>query len=215
MTEQVGLGVQFRDLAQQREAYRLGGWIFIASEVMLFSGLFLAYLIARMSHPAGFAEGSQELHHLLGSINTGVLLTSSLTMAFAVQAVEKRDYRRSSRWLWVTLVLGIAFLAIKGYEWHEEFLHGRVPGLSFTYTGPHGPGVLLFYWFYFTSTGLHALHVTIGVLCNLWFALVCRYKDHWIPDPSPVVLAGLYWHLVDLVWIFLFPLLYQIGGAPS
>jgi len=207
------LGMQFSDLRQQKDAYRLGAWVFVASEIMLFAGIFLVYLIGRMTHPEAFTEGSHELNQFLGTVNTGILLTSSFSVAVAVSKAEDKKYRTASWLLLLTAVMGICFLGIKAYEWYEEYERARVPGLNFTYEGEHLPGLLLFFWFYFTSTALHAIHVTIGVLVNLWFAWVCRYRAHWVPDPSPVVLSGIYWHLVDLVWIFLFPFLYLVGGA--
>ena len=207
-----GLGIQFRSLEQQKEAYRLGAWVFVASEVMLFSGLFLVYLIGHLTHFQAFKIGSHELNLTLGTVNTALLLTSSLFMAIAVKKAEEGRMKAASLLLVVTALMGIMFLGIKGFEWYEELKKARVPGINFSYHGPHAPGVLLFFWFYFTSTVLHALHVTVGVFSNLWFALVCRFRPQWIPDPSPVVIAGIYWHLVDLVWIFLFPFLYLVGG---
>jgi cytochrome c oxidase subunit 3 len=179
---------------------------------MLFSGLFMAYLIGRLTHPTAFADGSAELNHVLGTVNTAILLTSSFTMALAVNHAEEKNYGTSSWLLLLTSLLGAVFLGIKVFEWVEEYRHARVPGIHFVYEGEHLQGMLLFYWFYFTSTALHAVHLTIGLASNLWFALVARFKPQWIPDPSPLVLGGIYWHLVDLVWIFLYPLLYLIGG---
>ena len=207
-----GLGIQFRNLKQQKEAYSMGAWVFVASEIMLFSGLFLAYLIGHLTHFQGFEIGSHELNLTLGTLNTALLLTSSFTMAVAVKKAQQGRMKAASRLLLLTALMGAVFLGVKGFEWYEEFERARIPGIAFSYRGPHSQGVLLFFWFYFTSTALHALHVTVGLLCNLWFALVCRFRPHWIPDPSPVVIAGIYWHLVDLVWIFLFPFLYLVGG---
>jgi cytochrome c oxidase subunit III len=206
------LGMQFDTLEQQKEAYRIGGWIFVGTEVMLFSGLFLAYLIGRLAHPEGFAHASGHLDVMLGTLNTAVLLTSSYFMALAVTRAETQRHKTASIFLLVTALLGSAFLGIKIYEWWHEYHKAMVPGVRFDYLGPHLQATRLFLWTYFTATGLHALHLSIGIVVTLWFCLVCRFWPNLIPDPSPLVLGGLYWHLVDLIWIFLYPLLYLIGG---
>ena len=184
---------QFVDAEQEEQAYSLGMWIFLGSELMLFGGLFLAYSYARFTHPNEFAQASLLLERGLGAVNTAVLLTSSTVMAFAVD-------RRQRRLLLLTALLGLVFLGVKGYEWHQEFLHHKVPTTEFVGL----PGERLFFFFYFTLTGLHAFHLSLGVLAVLVFALRARPRHE-------LMMLGLYWHLVDLLWFFLYPLLYLIG----
>lgn len=161
---------------------RLGMWIFLGSEMMLFGGLFLAYTVGRLSDPPGFALGSHHLEVSLGTLNTALLLTSSWTVALAVE--------RGRRWLlWPGLLLGLAFLAVKGYEWHEHW--------QYIHSG-------MFFWFYYVMTGLHAVHVLLGLLA---FTLLLL---GYLAEELPVV--ALYWHLVDIIWIFLFPCLYLVGS---
>lgn len=221
MTEAV-LEEQFVDLDQQRQAYALGMWAFLASELMLFSGLLLAYTVGRLTHYQGFVAGSHELKRLLGGLNTAVLLTSSTTVAFAVERAKQRRWSAVTVLLLVTAALGSGFLGIKLYEWSLEFRHHLIPGSGFEEASR---GTELFFWFYFVLTGLHAVHLTIGVLAMLTFAWLMHRRSpillsevgsaEGLPDPeapSPIVMLGLYWHLVDLVWFFLYPALYMIGS---
>jgi len=187
---------QFVDAQQEEQAYSLGMWIFLGSEMMLFGALFLAYSYARYTHQSEFAQASLEMERWLGALNTAVLLTSSTIMAFAVD-------RRDRRLLWLTAFLGLVFLGIKGFEWSQEFLHGKVPAAHFV----GSPGERLFFFFYFTLTGLHAFHLAAGVLAVSFFALRTRPRHE-------LTMLGLYWHLVDLLWFFLYPLLYLIGNRP-
>lgn len=192
---------QFVDRQQEHEAYSLGMWIFLGSELMLFGALFLAYSYGRFYHQQEFAQASLQMEWLLGAVNTAVLLTSSTVMAFAVD----RGERVPARLLWLTALLGTIFLAIKGYEWHQEFLHHKVPGAQFQ----GGAGERLFFFFYFTLTGLHGFHLSLGILAVLFFAITARRRK-----ADEVMMLGLYWHLVDLLWFFLYPLLYLIGTRP-
>lgn len=194
----------------QQEAYRQGGWMFLVSEIMLFGGVLMAYLVGRLAHPDAFASASGELDVMLGSINTAILLTSSLTMAVAVQMGRKGRPRGTVFWLLLTALLGLVFLGIKGYEWMIEIGKGDLPGRAFLGQGTERAGTGLFFWLYFTATGLHALHLSLGVLTLTGFAALYRWRAPAIPDY--LVLLGLYWHLVDIIWIFLFPLLYLVGG---
>ena len=202
---------QFDDLAQQHEADTLGMWAFLLTEVMLFGGLFLGYAVYRWSFPEAFAEASHRLDVWLGSINTAVLIGSSLTMALAVHSAQTNDRRGLTRFLLLTILLGLVFLGIKGTEYLHKFEEHLVPGVSFAYPGPHARHAQLFFSFYFGMTGLHAFHmlVSIGLLAVLvWRARRgCFSADYY----APVELIGLYWHFVDIVWIFLFPLLYLLG----
>lgn len=196
---------QFVDRKQEHEAYSLGMWIFLGSELMLFGGLFLAYSFGRFYHQVEFAQASLQMERLLGAVNTAVLLTSSTIMAFAVDRAERGNWRGAARLLYATALLGTIFLGVKGYEWHQEFLHHKVPGTGFE----GGAGERLFFFFYFTLTGLHAFHLSLGILAVLFFALRARHRS-----ADEVMMLGLYWHLVDLLWFFLYPLLYLIGSRP-
>jgi cytochrome c oxidase subunit 3 len=211
---------QFVDLRQQQEAYKMGMWAFLGSEMMLFGGLFLAYTVGRISHYDSFVQGSHELHRLLGGLNTAVLLTSSATMAFAVERSKLRRWGSVVALLLVTAVLGLAFIGIKTYEWSLEYNQGLIPGAHFS---DPGKGLELFYWFYFVMTGLHAIHLTIGVgavLTTAWLLhrrspiVLSEASDDSGEPPSPIVMLGLYWHLIDLIWVFLYPALYLVRGGP-
>jgi len=207
------LAHQFEDLGQQHEAASLGMWVFLATEVMFFGGLFAGYTIYRNLLPAGFAAGSHMLNVTIGAINTAVLIASSLTMALAVRAAQIGKRNALLTFLILTMLLGLTFIILKlTLEWRHDYLEGLAPGLNFTYAGPNPKSVELFFCFYFTMTGVHALHmvVGVGVLAFLW---VQAWRGRYGPDRfNPVEGAGLYWHFVDIIWIFLFPLLYLIGG---
>jgi len=207
------LAHQFEDLEQQKEASSFGMWIFLATEVMFFGGLFAGYTIYRSFYLPGFEEGSRRLSVAIGAINTGVLICSSLTMALAVRAAQLGMRKLLMAFLACTMLLGAAFVYIKlMLEWRHDYLEGFAPGVNFTFTGPHAHSVEMFFIFYFTMTGVHALHMVIGegILATL---LILAWKGRFNPEHyNAVETAGLYWHFVDIVWIFLFPLLYLIGG---
>jgi cytochrome c oxidase subunit 3 len=211
------LAHQFDDLQQQREADELGMWLFLCTEVMFFGGLFLAYTIYRTQDEAAFAAASQKLDLFWGTFNTAVLLTSSLTMALATHAAETMQRRRLIVLLAVTMVLGSAFLGIKGLEYHQKYVHGLMPllGLPFEWHGPSAGHAELFFDLYFLMTGVHAAHMFIG-LGILLILLVNAIRGGLLGDSSaPVHIMGLYWHFVDIVWVFLFPFLYLIGARSS
>ena len=216
------LAHHFDTLGQQQEAATLGMWVFLVTEVLFFGGLFATYCIYRHWYPGAFAAGSHELSITLGGINTAVLITSSLTMALAVHAAQLGERRRLMILLILTMVLGAAFLGIKGVEYRDKFTHHHVPGPScgadpaatprcFQFEGEHAKQAQIFFSLYFVMTGLHAIHMIIGLgvmAVMLWWAwngtITAAYH-------SPIEVSGLYWHFVDIVWIFLFPLLYLIG----
>lgn len=208
---QSALAFQFDDLAQQREASSLGMWVFLATEVLFFGGLFLAYTTYRVLYPQGFAAASQQLDVVLGTINTGVLLSSSLTMALAVHAVRSDRRKLLVGFLLLTAFLGALFLGIKGFEYYKEYQEQLVPVLNFAYAGADPQKVKLFFYLYFAMTGLHALHLTIGITVVGVLALL-SWRDRFSAQHyTPIELTGLYWHFVDIVWVFLYPLLYLIG----
>ena len=205
------LAHHFDTVEQQREASSLGMWVFLAQEVMFFGGLFLTYLVYRSAYPITFAEASHHLSVPLGGTNTVILITSSLTMALAVFASETGKHKMLMAFLLLTLFLGMGFLGIKTIEYHDKYIDHLIPGLGFTYHGPHGPQAQIFFSLYFVMTGMHALHMVIGMGLLIWLMALAR-KGKFSPEyHSPVELFGLYWHFVDIVWIFLFPLLYLIG----
>lgn len=205
------LAEQFDDLEQQREASSLGMWVFLITEIMFFGGMFAAYVVYRTFHPGLFAEGSHHLDVTLGGINTAVLISSSLTMALAVYASQVGDRKMLVGFLVVTALLGLVFLGIKSVEYYHKYEDHLIPGRYFVYSGPHAREVELFLFIYFAMTGLHALHMIIGVGI-LTVLIVLAWRDKFSPEyHTPVEVSGLYWHFVDIVWIFLFPLLYLIG----
>ena len=205
------LAHQFDDLAQQREAATLGMWVFLVTEVLFFGGLFLVYSVYRTLYPAAFTAASHELDVMLGSINTVVLITSSLTMALAVRAAQTGQRRLLLLLLIATMVLGAAFLGIKSVEYYHKFVEHHVPGPGFVFEAEHARHAQIFFSLYFLMTGLHAVHMIIGLgimAVMLWWS----WRGTITPEYySPIEISGLYWHFVDIVWIFLFPLLYLIG----
>lgn len=207
------LAEQFDDVVQQHQAASLGMWVFLATEVLFFGGLLASYTIYRYLYLPGFEIGSRDLSVLWGATNTAVLICSSLTMALAVRSAQLGKTKNLIRFLVVTLIFGLIFLFIKfGMEWRHEYLEGLAPAVNFTYHGAHAHHVEMFMMFYFVLTGLHALHmiIGIGILTGL---IIMASRGAFSPGRfNPVDNAGLYWHFVDIVWIFLFPLLYLIGG---
>jgi len=202
----------FPSAMAQRDAARLGMWTFLASELLFFGPLFMAYLYGRIELGAAFAAASRHTDVILGTVNTAVLLTSSLTMALAVDARRRGPARNATRLLVVTALLGLAFLTIKGLEYRSDWLDGLVPGMAFRFAEPWHRGAEFFFYLYFIMTGLHALHLTIGVVIMLTLAVLTRHRPG-AAGPRQVEIAGLYWHFVDIVWIVLYPLLYLVGRA--
>jgi cytochrome c oxidase subunit 3 len=201
---------QFRDLEQQRETASLGMWVFLMTEVMFFGGLFLAYTIYRLKYHAAFAAASHELDVAKGALNTGVLILSSFTMAVAVWASQMRQRKLLCLFLILTMLLGGVFLTIKGFEYAQKFEHHLVPGPNFNFPGPEAQHAEIFFALYFLMTGMHAVHMIIGE-GMLFIMLIYAWKGSFTGDYHvPIENGGLYWHFVDIVWIFLFPLLYLI-----
>ncbi len=188
-------------------------WAFLITEVMMFGGLFASYGYYRWRFHDAFVEGSNHLDYLLGAVNTGVLICSSFTMALAVQAAQTGKRKGTIVFLLLTMVLGLTFLGVKAFEYTEKYEHHLIPGHGFQIESAHPNLVQLFYAFYFTMTGLHALHMIIGlVILSVLVSMAWRNRfstEYY----SPVENAGLYWHFVDIVWIFLFPFLYLIGRS--
>ena len=203
----------FETLEQQHEASTLGMWVFLVTEVMFFGGLLMAYLLYRVWYPEAWSEGSLELDILLGGFNTVVLIGSSLTMALAVRSAQTGMPKATVRWLILTIILGLTFLVVKAFEYEHKWALNHIPGPNFQFEGPHVRQVEIFLSLYFGLTGLHALHMVVGVTLLgviTWMAHKKRFSPEW---STPVELSGLYWHFVDIVWIFLFPLLYLVDRA--
>jgi cytochrome c oxidase subunit 3 len=205
------LAHHFDDLAQQKEAATLGMWVFLVTEVLFFGGLFMVYTVYRRWYPDAFAAASHELDIVLGTINTAVLITSSLTMALAVHAAQLGKRQLLMLFLVATMILGTVFLGIKSVEYYHKFTEHHVPGPTFQFEKEYVRHAQLFFSLYFLMTGLHALHMIIGLGIMTWM-LIWSWRGGITADYySPIEISGLYWHFVDIVWIFLFPLLYLIG----
>jgi cytochrome c oxidase subunit 3 len=200
----------FDPAAYGRDTAQLGMWIFLASELMLFGALFTAYSVYAYLYGAAFRIGSHDMLAGLGAVNTGVLILSSLCVALAVHSAQVRRRGALLVCLALTLLLGLGFLGIKAYEYADHFRAGLWPGSGFAYTGPEAPHVALFFTLYFIITGLHALHVIVG-LGLIAFVLFLAGRGRYQSGPiTSLELAGLYWHFVDIIWVFVFPLLYLI-----
>jgi cytochrome c oxidase subunit 3 len=205
------LAHQFEDLDQQRDAATLGMWIFLVTEVLFFGGLFLVYAVYRAWYPEAFAESSKELLVWAGTLNTAVLITSSLTMALAVHAAQAGDRRTLVLMLLVTMALGCVFLGVKAFEYWTEIREHHVPSADFQFAADQLLHAQIFFSLYFIMTGLHAIHMIIGLgvmAVMVWLSWRGRITREYA---NPIEITGLYWHFVDIVWIFLFPLLYLIG----
>jgi cytochrome c oxidase subunit 3 len=218
--EEKGLVHQFENLEQQQDSDTLGIWLFLVTEIMFFGGMFAAYGLYRGLYFAAFEGGSHILDVRLGAANTVVLLGSSLTMALGVRSAQTGNRRALVLFLIATMVLGGVFLGVKAYEYNQKFVEHIVPSLDWAPEGgvlAHlAPGGLqhaqLFFFFYFAMTGLHAIHMIIGMGLLLYLVVRARQGSFTPNYFAPVEIVGLYWHFVDIVWIFLFPLLYLIGG---
>jgi cytochrome c oxidase subunit 3 len=205
------LAHQFDDLAQQKEASTLGMWVFLVTEILFFGGLFATYAVYRNLYPEAFAAASHELLIWAGTLNTVVLITSSLTMALAVHAAQMGNRRLLLVFLVVTMLLGTAFLGIKAFEYYTGIMEGHLPGPGFRFEPEHYRHAQIFFSLYYVMTGLHAVHMIIGLgimAVMLWWSWRGTITAEYA---SPIEVSGLYWHFVDIVWIFLFPLLYLIG----
>ena len=205
------LAHHFEDLGQQSEAATLGMWVFLVTEVLFFGGLFLAYTIYRGWYPDAFAVSSHELDIVLGTTNTIVLITSSLTMALAVHSAQLGHRNKLMIFLSLTMLLGLVFLGIKGVEYYEKFVEHHVPGPAFQFEEKYFREAQIFFSLYFVMTGLHAAHMIIGLGIMTWMFIWSWNGTITREYSNPIEVSGLYWHFVDIVWIFLFPLLYLVG----
>jgi cytochrome c oxidase subunit III len=189
----------------------LGMWLFLATEVMFFGGLFAAYTVYRFLYPAAFADASQRLDLVLGAVNTFLLLTSSFTMVLAVNAIQRGRRGLLIVFLLATILLGMLFLVIKATEYRHVIEEGLFPGGTFIYPVPYTREARLFFSLYFSMTGLHFIHMVLGILFMGFLVFLAWRRRFSAQRYNLIELTGLYWHFVDIVWIFLFPLLYLIG----
>ncbi len=199
---------------QQFDSAKMGMWLFLSTEILLFSGMFVSYTVYRIWNPEVFEMAAHLLNPWLGLANTIVLLVSSWTMAMSINAIQRGDQRRLSRFLLMTIGGALVFLVVKAFEYGTKFSHGIFPG---SYFHPHGeyaqydvPMMKQFFSIYYMATGIHAIHIIAGVGVLAWMWLRARRREFSAAYYTPVECAGLYWHLVDIIWIFLFPLLYLI-----
>lgn len=200
----------FVDAGQQFDSAKLGMWVFLVTEILFFGGLFAAYIIFRVMYHDMFVEASVELDTLMGGINTAVLICSSLSFALAIHFIQLNQQKKTIIALVITLLLAATFMVIKYFEWTHKFHLGIYPGKFYNFDGIDDPHVAIFFSLYYLMTGLHGLHVLIGMGIIIWLIVKTakgRFNDEYF---NPIEIAGLYWHLVDIIWIFLFPLFYLI-----
>ncbi|HEX3770805.1 MAG TPA: cytochrome c oxidase subunit 3 [Polyangiaceae bacterium] len=204
----------FEDLARQAHAARLGMWAFLASEVLFFAGLFALYGTYRVEHPEGFGEGVLHNTLALGTTNTAVLLLSSYTIALAVHMLRSGHARAAQALTAVTIAMGLAFLGIKATEYAEHFREGIYPGSQGSFFVEHTtPGIAMFFTLYFCMTGLHAIHVIAGMIVLTFLLIKMRTGAVTQVVSHPLAIGAVYWHLVDAIWIFLWPLFYLVPGS--
>jgi len=201
----------FREMSQQFEAAKIGMWLFLVTEVLLFGGLFVGYGIMHARHPEAFMAAHHHLDKVMGAINTIVLLVSSFTMVMAVWSAQTSRKKLCILFLVLTLLCAGTFMVVKYFEYSHKFHDGLLPGKYYTHQGDTVPGQFMFFSFYFMMTGLHGIHVLLGMVAILWILRRTIRGDFSSEYYSPVDVTGLYWHLVDLIWIYLFPLMYLIS----
>lgn len=206
------LTTPFNSPEQQLRAARLGWWVFLSSELLFFGPLLVGFAYGRVHLPNEFAAAGRMTDFALGTINTALLLTSSMSMAMAVAL--RQHAQRAARWLLaLTALLGVAFLVIKVIEYRKEWLEGLAPGAGFRFDPANADGAQLFFFLYFCLTGLHALHLALGCAACAFLAIALQRGRDKVASYERLALVGLYWHFVDLVWIFLYPLLYLNGRS--
>jgi cytochrome c oxidase subunit 3 len=201
----------FDDLEQEFESHKMGMWLFLASEIMMFGALLVGGFVLLYRFPDAFAEGRAHLSLGMGAVNTFFLLTSGFTMALAALYGQRANQAKVRLNLWLSLVFASGFLVVKAFEYASKFSHGTLPGPFWSATGFTDPHAHIFFGFYFTATGLHVVHVLVGMGLMVWCLLVSRKVKFTRAYITPLELSGLYWALIDLVWFVLFPLLYLVG----
>jgi cytochrome c oxidase subunit 3 len=202
----------FDSLEQQQAASTFGMWVFLVTEVLFFGGMFMAYIVYRTWYPDAWVAASHHLDVILGAFNTAVLIGSSFTMAMAVRSAQRGVRSAQVLFLALTLLLGLVFLGVKAVEYADKFEHHLVPGPDFLFADPrYARAAQIFFSVYFAMTGMHALHMVIGAGLLTWLLIRATLGHFTATYNTPVEIVGLYWHFVDIVWIFLFPLLYLVG----
>jgi len=201
----------FESAEQAFSSSKLGLWLFLVTEVLMFGGLFVMYIVLRTLYPAMFHEASHHLNKVMGATNTVVLIFSSFTMAMAINRIQFNKQKEAAIYLVITLLCACTFMVIKYFEYKHKFHDGLLPAAHFSFGEAHDPKMPLFFSLYFMMTGLHGSHVLVGMGLITW-CLIKTLRGELNSDYfTPVELTGLFWHLVDLIWIYLFPLLYLIG----
>jgi cytochrome c oxidase subunit 3 len=204
------LAPYFSNLEQQHEVNQLGMWVFLVTEVMLFGGIFMSYAVYAFAYPEAFGAASRELNLILSSINTFILLCSSLTMALAVRYTQLSRRKTQVLFLVLTIILGSIFLGIKGIEYYDDYIHHLIPGPSFQFEAEYIQQAQLFFILYFAATGLHGVHMIVGELILTYLAIKSWRGLYTGLNYDDIENAGLYWHFVDIAWVFIFPLFYLI-----
>ena len=200
----------FVDSEQQFDSAKMGMWIFLVTEILFFGGLFAAYIIYRAWYPDLYILAAKQLDTTMGAINTGVLILSSLTMALSIWAAQNNDKKKTTMFLILTIVCAFGFMIIKYFEYTHKFHLGIFPGAAYTFDGIDHPKANIFFSIYYMMTGLHGIHVIIGIGLITWLVIKNNKGSYNSAYYTPIEIVGLYWHLVDIIWIFLFPLLYLI-----
>ena len=204
------LAHHFNSMEDQFEAAKFGMWLFLVTEVLMFGGLFIGYIVFRGLYPEMFAEAHKVLSVPMGALNTIVLITSSVTMLLGVTSAQRGERTKSVRFLWVTILLAACFLVVKYFEYSHKIHEGLLPGALFHNEHITHPKAPLFFSLYFMMTGLHGFHVVVG-MCLIFWIIRRSKRNEFSPEfYTPVELVGFYWHFVDLVWIYLFPLMYLV-----
>ncbi|WP_428486430.1 cytochrome c oxidase subunit 3 [Rhodopila sp.] len=206
---------QYAGMEHQSETALSGMWLFLATEVLFFGGLFLLYMIYRQQYADAFIEASRHTELVIGSINTVLLVTSSAVFSWGLGRAQAGDNRRLFWACVAVVVLGSAFLLLKGWEWHDDLDEHLFPGRGFSITGPNAGGAELFWFFYFVATGLHGVHMIVGVGLVAWLAWAARQRRFSAGYFTPVEVVGLYWSFVDMVWLCLYPMLYLVDRASA
>ncbi len=207
--------VQYADLAQQADTAQFGMWVFIATEVLFFGALIFAYTVYRTAYPEQFRLAGHDSVLLLGSVNQAILLTSSLTMVLAIRAGRLANRRALVALLLLTALLGFAFLGVKGYEYSQDAASHSVPVLDYVFKPGYLPPTELFWTFYFIATGIHAVHLSIGIVLVLILVVRASRGAFSSGYHAPLEVIGLYWSFVDTVWLFLFACIYPLGRSMS
>jgi cytochrome c oxidase subunit III len=203
---------QYSSASHQEQSAIAGIWLFLATEVLFFGALFLAWIYARHFNQAGFDAGARQTNLVIGTVNTVILITSSFVYSIGVALIEAGNGRRLIQCCTAAALLGLSFLILKfGIEWRDDFAKHLFPSSAFSIQGPLSAGARIFFVFYFFGTAIHGLHMVIGIALVAWIILRARNRDFSAQYYTPVAVVGLYWSFVDMVWLILYPLIYLVG----